>query len=302
MEEKEIYFRASSIGSLMVEAKGNTFTEANAIEIEDLLYELENGVNRNGNKVKWTDNKVEKLNNLIAKRDSPPELSETAKREVEKIWLLNEKGFVKELNNKYIMKGLFQEEDGIGLISELDDVFYVKNTERINKGNITGECDIRHIFKTFDELPQWRKDIDDGNTKFPLKVIKDIKSCYDAQTFMNSEICVIYDAQGRTYLHLYDFDEFHLEFTLTDLPEHLLESEIWKIRNKYGIMDVDTPEAKPIIDQIKRNFIYSTNPAYTLEERRKVFVVKRDLDFEKKLLEKVSLALDYYKKISLNQV
>lgn len=281
--KKKILFRCSSIGNLMVEAKEAKITDVQLAKISELEKERDSGLNKNGNKVKWTDAKQVELDCLISKRDAPPQLSETAKREVEKVWLLNEKGFYKDLDNKFIMKGLFTEEDGIALISELDGEFYVKNTERFTIGNLTGECDIKFINK-------------DGR-----KIIKDIKSCYDAQTFMNSNIDVIYESQGRGYLFGYNYDEFHLEFTLNDLPPHLLEAEIWKVRNKYGITDPDSEEARPIIEQIKRNYVYSDNPAYTLEERRKQFIIYRDKEWEKKLKEKLKLALAYYKTIKLNQ-
>jgi hypothetical protein len=43
-------------------------------------------------KVKWTDNKIAELEGLETKRDAPPELSDTAKAFVRKVWLQNEKG------------------------------------------------------------------------------------------------------------------------------------------------------------------------------------------------------------------
>lgn len=281
---KEILFRCSSLGNLMVEAQEAKITEVQLKKIDQLLYEMEFGLNENGNKVKWTPNKAEELQKLIDKRDAPPQLSATAKKEVEKVWLLNEKGFYKELDNKFILKGLFTEEDGIELISDLDGEFYVKNDERVIQGFLSGECDIKFTHK-------------DGR-----KIIKDIKACYDAQTFMNAVMDGIYEWQGRGYLKIYDYDEFHLEFTLNDLPPHLLESEIWKVRNRYGITDPDTPEAQPLMDQIRRNFVYSENPAYTKEERRKTFIIYRDKELEKKIDEKLELGAQYYKTITLNQI
>lgn len=280
--EKTVLFRASSFGSLMVGTKSAKITESQLTEIDDLQYEMENLINRAGNKVKWTPNKAESLDKLIAKRDNPPQLSETAKTEVEKIWLLMEKGFYEDLGNKYIMKGLFNEEDGVALISELDGEFYIKNDERITIGNLTGEADI--ICEV------------DGK-----KIVKDIKSNYNPKTFMNSELSPIYEWQLRVYMYLYDCEEAHLEYTLTDLPGHMLEQEIWKVKSKYGILDEDEPNAKRVLDQVRTNFVYSTNPAYSLEERRKQFVIYRDKDLEAEMHEQVKLALDYYKTLTLNK-
>lgn len=273
--------RASSFGNIMTESKGNSITENQLKEIDDLISEMENGVNANGNKVKWTDVKASKLQDLINKRDAPTELSQTAKSEVEKIWLANEKGYVEDLNNKYLTKGLMTEEDGLELISELDGEFYIKNTERITKGNISGEADV--VF------------VKDG-----VKIIKDIKSCYNPKTFLNSTMDNIYEYQGRVYMYLYGAEEFHLEFTLNDLPEFMIQDEIYRTKNKFGIIDIDDPMAKPLFEQIRQNFTYSTNPAYTKEERRKTFIIKRDLEIEQKMLDKIPLCLEYYKTITLN--
>jgi hypothetical protein len=282
MTNKTILFRASSIGNLMVDGRGVGITENQLKEIEELKNERETGLNVNGNKVKWTEVKNKKLSDLIAKRDAPPELSDTAKSEVEKIWLLMEKGFYEELGNKFIMKGLLCEEDGLEMISELDNEFYVKNDERVTIGNITGEADVVHEI--------------DGKI-----LIKDIKSNYSPKTFMNAELSNVYEWQLITYMYLYDAEEAHLEYTLCDLPPHLLEAEIWKAKSKYGIIDEEEESAKRVINQIRTNFTYSTNPNYTLEERRKQFVIYRDKEKEAKLLERIKLALEYYKTLTLNK-
>lgn len=300
--EKQILFRASSFGNLMTESKENSITENQLKEIDDLTYEMENGINANGNKVKWTENKASKLQDLINKRDAPPKLSQTAKSEVKKIWRQIEKGFIKELDNKYIMKGLFSEQDAIELISDVEGHFYIKNSERITKGHLTGEVDIKHIYNSFEELPEWRKKLDDGTTKFPLKVVKDTKCSYDLETFMNAEFNLIYETQGDCYLYLEDYDEFHLHYCLVDCPPHIYENEVWKIRNKYGITDPDTPEAKPLFDQLRRNLIYSDNPNYTKEERVKNFFKKRDKVQEEKILSKIPMAVEFYKTIETNKI
>lgn len=299
--KKKILFRCSSIGNLMVEAKEAKITDVQLAKISELEKERDSGLNKNGNKVKWTDAKQVELDYLISKRDAPPQLSETAKREVEKVWRQNEKGFIKDLENKYVMKGLFSEQDGIELVGDIENDFFIKNDERITIGNISGECDIIRVYNCFEELPIWRQKIDDGNTKFPLKAIKDIKCSFDLETFMNADFSSIYEGQGDGYLYIYDADEFHLHYCLVDCPPHIYESEVWKIRNKYGITDPDTPEAKPLFDQLKRNLIYSDNPAYTKEERVKTYFKKRDRNKEKIFLSKIKLALSYYKTITTNK-
>jgi len=299
--KKQIVFRASSFANLLVKNKDTSITDVQLDRIDELVYEMENGLNKNGNKVKWTDNKAEELERLIEKKNAKPELSTTAKKEVQKIWLQNEKGFIKNLDNKYVMKGLYNEENGIELIGEIEEQFFIKNDERITIGNITGECDLKHTYNSIDELPEWRKIMEDGETKFPLKVVKDVKCSYDAETFMNAEFSSTYETQLRVYMMLYDTDEAHLQYCLTDVPEHIMESEIWKIKNKYGIIDTESEIAKPLFDQLKRNLIYSDNPSYTKEERLKSYMIRRDKTIEQEILDVIPMALEYYQTITLNK-
>jgi hypothetical protein len=88
MKPIEVLFRSGS-GALMVKSKSSN--HRNQLKrIDELLYEKLNGVNAAGNKVKWTDNKIAELEGL--ETDAPPELSDTAKAFVRKVWLQNEKG------------------------------------------------------------------------------------------------------------------------------------------------------------------------------------------------------------------
>lgn len=296
MAQETILFRASGFGALMTEGKGQSLTENQVKLLEDFEKR------KNGEGKPLTEKQNEEYERLLKIKNAPPQLSETAKSEIKKIWRQNEKGFVESLDNKYIMKGLFSEQEGVELISDVESYFYIKNTERITKGNLTGEADIICIYNSFDELPEWRKLADDGNTKFPLKVIKDVKCSYDLRTFMNADFSSLYEYQGRCYLLLYDADEFHLQYCLVDLPEHLYNDEIWKAKNKYGVIDIEEESVKPLFDQIKINFIYSDNPNYTKEERLKSYWIRRDRNIEVQMLEKIPLALEFYKTITTNQI
>lgn len=274
---KELLLRASGIGALMTESRGTSITENQLATLNDFENRIREGAKP------LTDKQREFYFELKVKRDAPPQLSDTAKRFLESTWLMNKKGFYEELNNKEVLKGLYAEDDGLGLVSDVEGEFYVKNTERITKGNITGECDA-NVFL---------------NGK---RIIKDIKSSWSPKTFMSGDLNSIYEWQGRTYMYLYDADEFHLHYTLNDCPPHLFESEVWKLKNKYGIIDTEEESIQPLFNQLKRNLIFTDNPAYTKEERVKTFKITRDLEKEKLLLSKIPLAIEYYNKIKLNQI
>jgi len=110
-------FRCSSLGHLMT----NLVTADDIKKIDDeikvYLLEKANGINANGNKVKWTDNKQIALDKLLAKKNNPDELPVGAKSYLDT--LFNEVFWKRKesLSNKYLSKGLEQEDDALGLIS-----------------------------------------------------------------------------------------------------------------------------------------------------------------------------------------
>ena len=273
----EVLFRASGIGNLMVEGRGVVLTDNQLQALND----FEERIRGNGKPL--TEKQRETYLDLKARKNAPPQLSDTAKRFIESMWLMNQKGFYEDLQNKQVSKGLLNEDDGLGLVSDVEGEFYIKNKVRITKGNITGECDVDFV-------------------KNGVRIIKDIKSSWSPKTFMAGDLNTIYEWQGRAYMHLYDADEFHLHYTLTDCPQHLYEQEVWKLRNRYNIIDPDEESVKPLFDQLRRNLIFSDNPAYTAEERVKTFKIYRDKEKEQKLLDKIAPALEYYHSIKLNQV
>lgn len=287
--EDVILFRASGSGALMTNKQGGGISDTQLAKIKQLEYERDFGVNEAGNKVKWHGTKKpDELAELIARRDAPPELSETAKAFVRKIWLQREKGIYKEIKSKYLEKGLFREEDAITLLTEVDGVFYTKNEERRNNKNHTGECD---IYKEFPDK----------------KIVIDTKCSWDAETFMNSEPSTDNEWQGHVYMELWDADEFHLKFCLVDCPEHLVTKEkefAWRTYYHDSMNEEEQSELEarlaPVYDQIERNLVYSTNPTFTKEERVKTFVFHRDKSKMDEMSKRVAMAREYYTTITLN--
>jgi len=277
----EIYFRSSSSGKIMTNVQGGVITEIQLDELKKYQTKLREGGN-------LTDIQRAKMNELKAKKDKPFELSDTAKGAVEDVWRWNEKGYYEQIKSKYLDKGIFGEELGFSLLTDVDGRFYTKNTQRVYKDNRTGEWD----------------------NKFTLngkKIIQDVKCCWDTKTFMNSKLDADYVWQGRDYLDLGEADEFWLRYCLVDCPEHIVAREKeYKWREFYS-NDMSDEEAqlleekvKPLLDQIERNLVYSNNELYTKEERVKTFKITRDDLEHKKYLDRIPYCLDYYKTIRLN--
>lgn len=281
---KEILFRSSGIGALATDKRGAVITDKQLEQIDYL-----NGKVRSGKSL--TQNQKDELAILKAKRDAPIEMSDTAKTFVEDVWLLNEKGYYRQLDTKYTDKGIFGEEDAISLLTEVDGIFYKKNTERIIKNHISGECDINTIIEK-------------------IKTVEDTKCSWDPRTFMNATLDPLYEYQGRSYMYLYDAEQFWLRYCLIDAPAHIVAKEKDRLWYKFYSNSMDDKTAqqleeklKPMFDQIDRNLVFSTSGKYTPQERVKTFKVERDDQlFKEKILDRIPAAIDYYKTITLNQI
>lgn len=185
-------------------------------------------------------------------------------------------------------KGLYSEEDSISLLTEVENIVYVKNERRVDNDYFTSECDIEKQFED-------------------KKIIIDTKTSWDAETFINAKPSLDNEVQGEIYMESYDADEFHLKFCLVDCPPHLLQKEKDDAKRKYFAPDMNDAELQameeamePIYEQIERNLIYSTNPNIKKEDCIKTFVFYRNKDRYNKLVEKAKLGQTYYKTLKLN--
>lgn len=290
----EILFRSHRAGDIMTDAKGTTLTEKQLATWNKHADKIRSGG-------KLTPTQQTEFANFTKRKNASFQLSDTAKSAVRAVWLGTEKGFRKDIKSKFLDKGIFGEEHGISLLSEVDNRFYSKNVERITKGNRSGECDIKvkldPKFSMNPELYKGRK----------VKVIMDVKCSWDPETFMNAGFDKGYEWQGRDYLDLYDCDEFWLRYCLVDTPEHLINKEKeWKWREFESDSMSDEErhnmeeKMKPIYDQIDLNNRFSTSPMYTPEERVKTFKITRDDVIFQKYLDRIPHCLDFYKTIKLN--
>ena len=106
-----------------------------------------------------------------------------------------------ELNNKYITKGLAQEQDSIDLLNLVRLEDYKKNDERVENEWLTGCCDIITETSIIDIKTSWSLDTFPA-TNYELKDLSD------------------YEWQGRAYMWLYDMPSFELCYVMvTTAPE-----------------------------------------------------------------------------------
>ena len=112
-----------------------------------------------------------------------------------------------ELNNKYITKGLAQEQDSINLLNLVRLEDYKKNEDRVENEWLSGCCDIITDTSIIDIKTSWSLDT------FPVTTYE-LKDLSD------------YEWQGRAYMWLYDMPKFELCYVMvTTAPEIMGEYE-----------------------------------------------------------------------------
>jgi hypothetical protein len=112
-----------------------------------------------------------------------------------------------ELNNKYLTKGLTQEQDSIDLLNLVRLEDYKKNEERVENEWLTGCCDIITDTSIIDIKTSWSLDTFPATT-YELKDLSE------------------YEWQGRAYMWLYDMPSFELCYVMvTTAPEIMGEYE-----------------------------------------------------------------------------
>ncbi len=155
--------------------------------------------------MKFNSHKLGKL--MTSSRTKGEALSQTAKSYI--IQKAKEDFFEyrSEINNKYLTKGLAQEQDSINLLNLVRLEDYKKNEERVENEWLTGCCDIITDTSIIDIKTSWSLDTFPATT-YELKDLSD------------------YEWQGRAYMWLYDMPSFELCYVMvTTAPEIMGEYE-----------------------------------------------------------------------------
>lgn len=142
--------------------------------------------------MKWHPSSIGKI--MTNARSKSEVLSETAKSYIKSIAKQDFYGYNIELNNKYIIKGIEQEQDSVNLLNAVRFTDYKKNKLRLESETMSGECDILlHDviidIKTSWSLETWPATAEDGDES-------------------------VYEWQGRAYMHLYDKPIFELIYCM----------------------------------------------------------------------------------------
>jgi hypothetical protein len=186
---------------------------------------------------------------LLTKAQSKSEpIGKTCKEYLNEWYLEKVYGIKKEIQSKYLEKGISCEELSINLMSIRFNEIFEKNDVWFENDFVSGTPDV----------------IKDG-------IVYDLKTSWSALTFpfFDEEPDKKYFYQLQTYLWLADLQEARLVYCLINTPEHLIQDEIRRFCWDNNIMDC--PEE--IEKEIFKNHNFDMIP---IDKRIKVFEIKRN--------------------------
>ena len=205
-------------------------------------------------------------------------LSETAKKEIEKVVLFNKYGIEEDFSSKPTDKGIQNEPESIKIASDVLGWFDIPNKKtRLMNDWITGEPDV-----------------------LTPSLLADVKSSFSGQTFpwFDLDECPNkgYFWQMQGYLMLTEREECELVYVLTDTPEmmvlDMIQKAIWKMYADPGYLDRTQSEIEEIAEQRVRSM---HNFAHIPTEKRvRQYIIKRDNDAIEQIKNRVDECRAYY--------
>ncbi|MCQ9638639.1 hypothetical protein MP478_04495 [Chryseobacterium sp. WG14] len=218
-------------------------TESQKETLSGLLEKQKNGT--------ITEKQTITLGDLLKKKSSKPILSEGAKSYLKSIFKQEVFGRKKEIQNKYLSKGIAVEDENINQYNEVNGTFLIKNEVRYENEFFSGEMDVEE---------------DDEVIEF--------KSSWDYETFPILEEDIPnedYYWQGQGYMDLRPkVKKVKLVYGLVDTPIDLILDEKRRMGWKLGYID-GLPE--DLDEEITNNMTYTDIPK---EARIKEFIIYRD--------------------------
>jgi len=214
--------------------------------------------------------------NHMLMKSTPGKLHDNTKKYLLEIFIKEQYGRQKDIQNKYISKGLMVEEDSITLFSRFERNYYLKNEINLKNEYISGTPDLYL-----------------GESIEKADVIIDVKSSWDIFTFFNTTLKEVNEAyywQLQSYMALTGAKTSKLAYCLVNTPEVLINDEKRKLLWKMGaISDLDNEyiEASIEIDKIS---VYDDIP---INQRVIITDIARDDYAIEKLYEMVKICRNF---------
>jgi hypothetical protein len=177
---------------------------------------------------------------MTESRSKSAVLSETCKSELIKVFINEKYGRTKSIQNKYLEKGISQEEESITLYSKFKKNYFVNNKARMSNEFITGEWDI-----------------------LKNDIVTDIKTSWDIFSFFkakNEPLNKDYYFQLHGYMSLTGAKSSTLAYCLVNTPLNLIEQEKKSLWFKLNCPDHEAIEYLKGCEEIERLSIYEDIP------------------------------------------
>lgn len=196
-------------------------------------------------------------------------LSETAKAACVERYIYYKYGRRKDIQSKYIEKGVMSEEDSLTLYSRVNKKFYKKNEQLLENSFLRGIPD-SYIGETVNNCDE----------------LLELKSSWDLFSFFNSKIKQLdnnhyWQVQG--YYGLTSAKSAKLAYCLVSSPELLINDEKRRFMWKTGLIDENeiSDEAFPLIE---KNMKFDDIP---IKERLHEVFIERDDEAIRKLYKRI---------------
>lgn len=212
LEKFPLQLRASSASSVLSGKWTNELTEIQLERIKELESERDTGLNKNGNKVSFTDNKKAELEDLTARKNSKRDMNALPTGAKSYIESLVEKYVYKYedwVNTIEMEKGTRCETEGIDLYNTMFFTNYVKSESRLSKGVWVGHPDVED-----DE----NKNLLDCKLPYSKKQMP--KTDKQMKEYVTSGG---YDWQVKVYLYMKGWTNGMVFCALVDTPEDLIK-------------------------------------------------------------------------------
>jgi hypothetical protein len=217
------------MGALMTNLPGLTSAEQKNLAI---LSQRESDA-KIGKAKDLTDKMKEDLKALIVKKNLPDSLPTGAKSYLDEVFDDVYWRRKRILSNKYLDKGLMNEEDVLDLHSQIDEVTYHKNSTLFSNDFIEGTPDV--IYDDF---------------------VKDAKANFDLESFRKAHLTTDYEYQLKSYLWLTGLKKAELMYGLVNNPLHQISNAITSTFYALGCPADDDENFIKAKMQIERNMVF----------------------------------------------
>lgn len=235
------------------------------------------------------------LGHIMTNDRSGKNIGETAKKYLKQYYRELKYDRKKDISNKYIEKGLAQEEAGIDLLSITLNKLLKKNDKRLSNNYVTGEPDCFI-----------------GETITTVTEGFDIKCSWDLFTlpYKDDKLLSDYYYQAHCYMWLTGALKWNIAYCLLNTPLHLIQKEKERIYYSLNCPEENDPTYIEKLIEVEKNNIFDSfeffkdYPHYDLackdwnfdipkEERIVMFEVQRDEAVIEQIIDRIIEARKY---------